>query len=481
MNLNPFRSSRFSGLNSIQGRLTAIALLFIAGTALSVAVVGFRFTVNFENERYRDHFSLLASYLASNAELGVLLGNQIILQRLSENMLTIDDVQLVEIFDNQQKTIVRVVRSDSLPELGYVRATVISTTIGTDSFIFGTPDTTQALGTVHIGYSFAGLEQLKKQLALGFSILSLMLASIPFFLYWRLSRAIRAPLKHVLQVAAEVSRGRMDIRAEGGTLVETITLANAFNEMLEALQLQRQQLKQANEAVVRQCSLAEVGKFSMTVAHEIKNPLAIIKGSLAVLTKDPPPDAALAQKMFGFVDEEILRINTLIEDFLLFARPRKAVLQSQRVDQVLKNLRHRIQLMDTTIHISIPEEDDLFARKIKCDISLIDRALLNLVRNALEATEYSGFVQVTFECLPNSLLFRVEDNGPGIKEDHLEQIFEPFFSHKSKGTGLGLAIAMEAVRAHSGVLTAKNLTTCGACFTMSLPLEDQFELVSENE
>ncbi|MBW2186979.1 MAG: hypothetical protein JRG71_11470 [Deltaproteobacteria bacterium] len=480
MSFNPFRSSRFSGLNSIQGRLTAIALLFIAGTALSVAVVGFRFTVNFENERYRDHFSLLASYLASNAELGVLLGNQTILQRLSENMLTIDDVQLVEIFDNQQKIIVRVVRSDSLPELGYVRANVISTTIGTDSFIFATPDTPQALGKVHIGYSFSGLEQLKKQLALGFGVLSLLLALIPLFLYWRLSRAIRAPLKHVLHVAAEVSRGRMDIRAEGGTLIETITLANAFNEMLEALQLQRQQLKQANEDVVRQCSLAEVGKFSMTVAHEIKNPLAIIKGSLAVLTKQPPPDAALTQKMFTFIDEEILRINTLIEDFLLFARPSKAVLLTQRVDNLLDNLSHRIQLIDKTIQVSRPVAGEFSSRKIKCDIALVERALHNLVRNALEATEFSGGVYVTFECIPSKLILTVKDNGPGIKQEHLEQIFDPFISHKAKGTGLGLAIAMEAVIAHDGTLTVDNLDTGGACFVISLPFDGQIELTAEN-
>jgi two-component system sensor histidine kinase FlrB len=74
----------------------------------------------------------------------------------------------------------------------------------------------------------------------------------------------------------------------------------------------------------------------------------------------------------------------------------------------------------------------------------------------------------------------VKDNGPGIKQEHLEQIFDPFISHKAKGTGLGLAIAMEAVIAHDGTLTVDNLDTGGACFVISLPFDGQIELTAEN-
>jgi signal transduction histidine kinase len=462
---------RSCGLHSIQGRLTAIALAFIVGTAVSVAVVGYRFTLNFENERYRDHFNLLAAYLAGNAELGVLLGNQRILRGLTDNMLNISDVQLVEIVDQRQQVILSKAKADPLLPLGYVSADIVSTAMEAGESLFFESDAAgQTLGQVRLGYSFAGLERLKQRLALGFTLLSLLLGMVPVIFYWQLSKAIRAPLQGVLEVAAEVTRGRMDVRAEGGSLIETITLARAFNDMLDALERQRLQLKQANEAVVRQRTLAEVGKFSMTVAHEIKNPLSIIKGSLAVLRKEPPPDQALTGQMFGFVDDEIARINKLIEDFLLFARPRPAAPQTISVRCLHDSLTHRLELMDSRVRVSGTLPAGLLEETLECDLFLIERALLNLVRNALEAAPPPAAVEVVFSCTHAWFTVRVYDHGPGIASVDLEQIFEPFFSRKAKGTGLGLAIAREVVKAHHGTLSAENCPAGGACFTLGLPI-----------
>ena len=117
-------------LNSIQSRLTAIAFFFIIGTAVTMGVAGFRLTVNFENERFRDHFSLLASYLASNAELGVLLENKKILEGLTENMLAVSDVQVVKIVGTNGEVIVQRAH-DNLPgDMDFVSASVVSHAMG---------------------------------------------------------------------------------------------------------------------------------------------------------------------------------------------------------------------------------------------------------------------------------------------------------------------------------------------------------------
>ena len=465
------RISKRVGLNSIQGRLTAITFLVIIGTAVTMGLVGFRFTVNFEGKRFRDHFNLLASYLASNAELGVLLGNKSILQRLSDNMLMVKDVQTVEIFDRSGAIIVQKSHQRPLPELGYVSAPVLSTTMtAAENPFLEDGGGGEEVGKVSIGYSLTGLELLEKQLALGFITLSVLLAIVSLVLYWRLSHAVRAPLQDILNVAGEVSRGRLDIRTQVGDLHETRTLAEAFNEMLDALQAKRKELKAAHGAMAKQQVLAEVGKFSMIVAHEIKNPLAIIKGSLSILRKDEPIDPALKIQMVGYIDDEILRVNKLIEDFLVYARPKPPAFRELLVVDLVANLSQRLRLMDSRVLVLVDIPGVDMEACLNCDMALLERALFNVVRNALEAGGDDTPVQVLISSEDGQLEFSVADEGPGLTEDDLNGIFEPFFSTKAKGTGLGLAIAKEVINVHNGTIAAANREGDGAVFKLCLPL-----------
>lgn len=459
-------------INSIQGRLTAIALFFIVATAVAMGVAGFRLTVHFENQRYRDHFSLLASYLARNSELGVLLGNQKILEQLTVSMLAVSDVQLVEILDRSGKVIMRSAHDNPPLALGSVSAPVVASRMEPRDSPFLEQGEEEVLGQVVISYSHAGLDRLKKELAFRFVLVSLGLALAPVLMYWLLARAINAPLLGLLAVAAQVSRGRMDVRAHGGSLAEINTLASAINEMLDAIESQRRKLNEANAAMARQQVLAEVGKFSMIVAHEIKNPLAIIKGSLDVVRKEGPIDAGMKATLMGFLDEEIERINKLIEDFLLFARPKEPVLQGMGVAGVVSSLVQRMQLLSGGVQVSqeIPVEEN--GAELRCDPHLLERALLNIVRNAIEASPEGGGVRVSIVCADRRLVFTVRDSGPGIAAEALPRIFEPFFSTKAKGTGLGLAIAKEVINAHGGNISAANNKGGGACFTVSLPVEE---------
>ncbi|MFZ5775262.1 MAG: ATP-binding protein [Thermodesulfobacteriota bacterium] len=459
-------------IHSIQGRLTAIALFFIVATAVAMGVAGFRLTVHFEHQRYRDHFGLLASYLASNAELGVLLGNEKILEQLTENMLAVSDVQRVEILDRSGRVIIRSSRDNPPAGLGSVAAPVVASSLeGRDAPFLAPDKAEEVVGQVVVSYSLAGLDQLKKELAFRFVLVSLGLALAPVLMYWLLARAITAPLLGLLAVAGQVSRGRLDVRARGGSLAEIDTLATAINEMLDAIESQRRKLGEAHAAMARQQVLAEVGKFSMIVAHEIKNPLAIIKGSLEVLRKEGPMDAGMKAQLMVFLDEEIERINKLIEDFLLFARPQEPTLQAMTAAGVVASLAQRMRLLSSVIAISGDDqvEPDL---ALRCDPHLLERALLNIVRNGLEASPDGSGVAVTIAGSDRRLVFTVRDNGPGIPEEALPRLFEPFFSTKAKGTGLGLAIAKEIINAHGGNISATNPKGGGACFTISLPVEE---------
>jgi len=461
-----------ASLNSIQGRLTAIALFFIIGTSVAMGVVGFRLTVNFEKARFRDHFSLLASYLASNAELGVMLGNKKILQGLSKNMLEVRDVQVVEVLDQNGESIVKVAHAGLPAELGSVSAPVVSDPMEAgDSPFLGQGGQQEVVGQVRLSFSYAGLEQLKKLLALRFFLVSLVLSLAPVGMYWMLSRAIIAPMHGLLEVAGQVSRGLMSVRAEGGSLREIDTLSGAINEMLDTLEVQRQKLSEAHATMARQQVLAEVGKFSMIVAHEIKNPLAIIKGSLDVLKKEGPMEAELKGRLMLFVDEEEERINKLVEDFLLFARPQTPDFRLVALDHLVASLAQRLQLMHDHAPLQVDFSGVLGGVELNCDPHLLERALLNIVRNALEVSAAKGEVRVSAACAGRDLVFTVLDNGPGVPPENLTRIFEPFYSTKAKGSGLGLAIVKDIVTAHGGEIVVSNREGGGACFTVRIPLE----------
>ncbi|WP_282756596.1 sensor histidine kinase [Desulfuromonas thiophila] len=472
------RTYRNLGLHSIQGRLTAIALFFIIATAASMGVVGYRFTVAFEHQRFHDHFSLLAGYLASNAELGVLLGNEEILANLTDSMLAVSDVCQVEIADQTGQNII-LRRLPHLPEnRARVSAPVYSRSISADdAILFGdSRPTEEVLGQVHLDYALTSLDQLRSHLALRYLIISLLLAFAPIGMYWTLSRSINAPLQNLLAVARQVSRGQMQGRADGGRLHETRTLAHAFNEMLGALEAQRREIAAAHAAMARQQVLAEVGKFSLTVAHEIKNPLAIIKGSIGILRKDGPVAPEVKTRMIGFLDEEIERINKLVEDFLLFARPRPPAFKQMRVVDLATSLSQRIQLMDNRIQLDSQLPTDAVTT-LTCDPALIERAILNVVRNALDV---ASVVQVQIALFDDALHLRILDNGPGFGDTDPQRLFEPFFTTKAKGTGLGLAISHEIIRAHQGTISAHSRLGGGASFDIQLPLQLQDEASKEN-
>jgi len=182
-----------SGLYSIQGRLTAIALCFIAGTSMAVGIAGFRVMVNFENERFSNHFQLLATYLATNAELGVLLGNKKILDGLTQNMLTIPDVCFVEIFGKNDRRILLSARQTIPEDLSVVSVPVVTAPMAPDDSPFLEQGVAgEVVGLVRLSYSHAGLDQLKKLLAGRFVLISLALAMVPIAMYWMLAGAISA-------------------------------------------------------------------------------------------------------------------------------------------------------------------------------------------------------------------------------------------------------------------------------------------------
>ena len=466
--------ARRTGLNSIHGRLIGTAFIFIIGIAVAMGITGYRFTASFERQRFHEHFNLLAGYMADNAELGVMMGDPDMLQRLCKSMLQVKDVQSVVIFDAAGKQIVRS-GTPTADEYATVSAPVKSQVMDEAALFSDTSNRGKHLGRIEVTYSLSGLHQLQHKLALRYTIISLVLSLAPVVMYWMLARSISAPLKQLVKVAQRVSRGKMNVRAKGGTLVETRTLAQAINEMLATLEERRLEIQRTNAAMARQQVLAEVGKFSMMVAHEIKNPLAIIKGSMDILSHPQHNSPEVQARMVGYINDEIERMNKLIEDFLMFSRPRDPDFKFMEVDEFVTRMLHKVALVESSIRIDKQLQPAVVKYTVACDIIQFERALLNVVRNAMEACKNAADVSVTVNNDTQWLSFSVCDAGPGIDSSKIQRLFDPFYSTKAKGTGLGLALVKDVVKAHKGQIKVANIATGGACFILQLPIRPQTE------
>ena len=239
--------------------------------------------------------------------------------------------------------------------------------------------------------------------------------------------------------------------------------------MLDSLEWSSHALEDAYQEMIQQKSLAEMGKFSMMVAHEVKNPLSIIKSSLDLLKKDMaiPPD----NTMVAYMEDEIRRLSRLIEDFLTFSRPVRPTFRRVEINSLMAEIITRFELQQAGSHIAISAGYLAEACYISADPDLLIRLFDNLLKNASEANDYAGgtifillFRQRELVCID------VADEGSGIETEHIENIFDPFFTTRSKGTGLGLAYVNQVVRMHGGSVTAKNREEGGALFRVSLPV-----------
>ncbi len=199
------------------------------------------------------------------------------------------------------------------------------------------------------------------------------------------------------------------------------------------------------------------------MAHEIRNPLASISGSVQLLMEadHAQPDDL---KLMGIVVKEADRLNALLTDFLGFARPKKLLREAVNVASVLNQLTDMLATDPRFKNVDIVQNypDDC---TIVLDHGQILQALWDLAINSVEAMQGQGRL-VFGTILEPAPAIIVEDNGPGISDEIKERIFEPFFSTKEKGTGLGLASVYSVLESHGGTVTVGRGTVGGARFTL---------------
>lgn len=453
---------------SIKSNLLFGALFSILATAVIMGIIGIRLTSDFLTNRFHSNFELMAVNLAKNAELGVLLNDTMMLQRLVDNMIEQDDVKRILIVSKEKSVLAKAEKEISQQDIIKIEMPVLTQSMAEQSMIHENIDKNDTIGSVHLDYSKESLDILKNKMTLRFISFALLLTFVSAGWYWFFSRSIVKTLNNLVDVSRQVSAGSMDVNAGGGNYYETKVLASAFNDMLASLKEQRIALEKAYAQMADQKSMAKVGRFSLMVAHEIKNPLSIIKGSMNILKK-PETSDKMRENMFTYQEEEINRINLLVENFLLYSKPFEPVMQQMDMNAFVKKLTAKLERVDFEKHIKVVEKVEDHNTQVMCDTALMERALNNIFKNCFEACSRDDTVELHTRTLDGQWILLIKDSGPGIDKEVLENLFEPFYTTKAKGTGLGLAIVKDIVILHNGEINAGNNEKKGAFFKIFLP------------
>ena len=253
-----------------------------------------------------------------------------------------------------------------------------------------------------------------------------------------------------------------------------------YRELAERLAETNRQLEQAQAEARRSERLAALGQLSAGLAHEIRNPLGVIKGSAEMLTQKLQHSDELARELAGYISTEVNRLSALVTEFLDFARPLHAELHPTDLPALLDRALKTVGDRWTGKPVAVARDYASNLPPIPMDESLCEQAFLNLVQNAYEAMEENGGalrVEVTRATRNDrkGAEVRFTDTGPGVPEELREEVFNPFVTTKKTGVGLGLSIVSKIVDGHHGSIRVDNRPHGGAVFTLFFPLEETVE------
>lgn len=270
-----------------------------------------------------------------------------------------------------------------------------------------------------------------------------------------------------------VWKGEIRNKAKDGTLywVDT-TIVPFFNEngkpyQYLAIRNDISERKKSEEFLHRQDKLAAVGQLAAGVAHEIRNPLTSMKGYTEFLQLDEKDPERM--EFLGIILDEIERVNSIVEDFMVLAKPKAAELEEKNVIPVIKSVVSMLGFEARKKHVRLSFDFDQEIIQIECDENRLKQVFLNFIKNGIEAMPNGGDLHVKTTILGNNVQISIQDTGVGIPKDKLKQLGEPFYTTKKNGNGLGLMMSFKIIENHNGKVFVESEPNKGTTFNIVLP------------
>jgi signal transduction histidine kinase len=228
-------------------------------------------------------------------------------------------------------------------------------------------------------------------------------------------------------------------------------------------------LDAARSRVAQSEKLAALGQLAAAIAHEVRNPLAVVRSAAQGLGETLPPADAEGHRAASFIVAEVDRLGNVVNSLLAFARPLQLHRRPTAMPEVVARAVTLAGADLAARRVRLARDEAPALPVVQADGDLVCQVLVGLLANAAEATPPGGEVVVRARAENGSIALAVADSGPGVAPELRARVFEPFFTTRPNGTGLGLAVARQIVEAHGGRIDVADRPGGGACFTILLP------------
>jgi two-component system sensor histidine kinase HydH len=259
-----------------------------------------------------------------------------------------------------------------------------------------------------------------------------------------------------------------DLASEWVEIIFYFAIAVLVGLLVDREYAARRKQQESQVQLERSQKLSMAGQIAAGVAHEIKNPLASIRGAADILA-DESSSTSEREEFRDILQGEVRRIDGTVQEFLNFARPRQSRLERMNLSEALNTGVRQLEAQARKGSVTI-RSDVAPGVEVRGDQEKLHQLVLNLLLNALQASPADTQIAVRLYTDAGHARLEISDQGTGIKPEHLEHVFEPFFTTQSSGTGLGLAISKTIVDDHHGVIQVYSEQSQGALVTVDLPL-----------
>jgi len=255
-------------------------------------------------------------------------------------------------------------------------------------------------------------------------------------------------------------------------------LSNSFNSMTDSLKKNielEKELALSREHLKTE-KLTTIGLLASRLAHDLRNPLSVIKNTLELLKIDSSSHLFDENKTkFERIDRAISKMLNQIDSVMDFVRIKPLKLESASITEIIKSAVQSIKIPEN-ITINLPKNHV----QLVCDIKKLEVVFTNLILNAIDAIDKKGMITIRAEEKTDDIRIEVEDSGTGISDNIIQEIFDPLFTTKQSGTGLGLPTCKSIVEQHSGTINVKNKPSIFIIIIPKKPAVELKDLVKQN-
>jgi two-component system, NtrC family, sensor kinase len=332
-------------------------------------------------------------------------------------------------------------------------------------------NTTQpVLGYIMIDFSMHQSEDtmaFSRNFSIGFTLLMVLL--ILGFVALLHYKFVRQSLFRFKSTINRINSGDLGNRIEIPDTKELGELGKSFNEMVDNFQKTQLELQKYHQRELRNAEkMATIGEMSARLAHEIRNPITGIANAIEIINNEN--GNGKNKSILEEIQRQANRVNKAIANLLKFSRSHELNIQEGDLNEIIRSVVFFLENQSAHRNMSFGLELDPGLPHFDFDSEQIENVLINLGLNAVQACQHDCKVTYSTSYNPGDKTVRiaVSDNGPGIPEDTINEVFKPFFTTRTEGTGLGLAIAQEVIGMHNGEISVTNNADRGCTFYISL-------------